>query len=326
MYGTMTESEDLPLVTVITPAYNRAEYLGEVIDSVLAQDYPEIEYIVLDDGSTDATPEVMERYDGRIVARSHENIGETQTVNVGLSMARGEIVGVVNSDDPLLPGAIRRVVEALDSNDDVVVVYPDWNMIDSQGDLVQAVHTHDYHYSDMLRWHHCVPGPGAFFRRRIIEPLEGRDPQFRYVADFDFWLRAGLLGPFHRIPETLATFRLHAGGASSTGQGFEMAEEHIRLVEKIFGIADLPKEIRAVRREAFSSAYYIAGVVYGGGSSIRRKRYYLMALLYSPAKYLFEYRDRLIVILRELRAGWRGHLKAGLAALREATVGIRKRQ
>ncbi len=310
--------ESFPLVTVITPAYNRADYLEEVIRSVLAQDYPELEYIVLDDGSTDGTPEILKRYLGRIVAESHPNMGETRTVNKGFRMARGEIVGVVNSDDPILPGAIRRAVETLQSDQDLLVAYPDWKMIDGQGEIVERIRTHEYAYLDMLRWHHCVPGPGAFFRREVVERLEGRDPQFRYIADFDFWLRAGLLGPFRRIPETLATFRLHTGGATSSGKGTQMAEEHTRLVKKIFELPDLPEAVKAVRREAFSSAYYIGGCVCGDEPSLTRKRYFLLALLNCPTKYLSEYRDRLPVIARELRAGWIGHVKGGLKAARRS--------
>jgi len=306
--------DSFPLVTVITPAYNRADYLEEVIRSVLAQDYPNLEYIVLNDGSTDGTPEILKRYEGRIVAESHRNMGETGTVNKGFRMAQGEIVGVVNSDDPILPGAVRRSVETLQSDRDFLVAYPDWNMIDARGEILRTVRTHEYAYLDMLRWHHCVPGPGAFFRREVIERLEGRDPQFRYVADFDFWLRAGLLGPFRRIPETLATFRLHTGGATLSGQGARMAEEHICLVKKIFGLPGLPEAVRAVRREAFSSAHYVAGCVVGNDPPLARKRYFLAALLYCPAKHLSEYRGRLSHIADELRGGWLGHLKGGLKA------------
>lgn len=309
-----TSRDSFPLVTVITPAYNRADYLEGVIESVLAQDYPNLEYIVLDDGSTDGTLDILNRYEGRIVAASHRNIGETRTVNKGFRMARGEIIGVVNSDDPILPGAVRRAVETLQSDRDLLVAYPDWNMIDRRGEILQTIRTHEYAYVDMLRWHHCVPGPGTFFRREVIERPEGRDPQFRYVADFDFWLRAGLRGPFRRIPEILATFRLHTDGATSAGKGAQMAEEHTRLVKKIFGLPGLPESVRAVRREAFSSAYYIAGCVYGDGPSVTRKGYFVAALVYSPAKYFSEYRHRLPVIVGELRRGWLRHLKGGLKA------------
>lgn len=304
----------VPKVTVITPAYNRADYLEEVIQSVLDQDYADVEYIVLDDGSTDGTPALLDRYRDRVRVERHENMGETSTVNRGFELATGEIVGIVNSDDPLLPGAVRRAVETLDANPEVVVVYPDWDMIDAAGQPIQTICTFDYRYIDMLRWHHCVPGPGTFFRKNLADRLGGRDPQFRYIADFDFWLRAGLVGPFKRIPEVLATFRHHVGGASTSAQGARMAAEHIRLVDKIF-MLPLPAEARRVRREAYSSANWVAGVVSGGAPSYLRKKYFAKAFVYKPSKYLTEYRDRLAVILREFKAGWRGHAKAILRAV-----------
>jgi glycosyltransferase involved in cell wall biosynthesis len=294
-----------PLVTVITPAYNRANYIDEVIQSVLSQEYPNLEYIVLDDGSTDGTWAAVQRYADQIVAVSHPNMGETRTVNAGLELARGEIVGIVNSDDPILPGLIRSAVETLESDKSLVVAYPDWNMIDAHGNVIEHIRTDDYSYIDMLRRHHCVPGPGAFFRKHVANSIDGRDPQFRYIADFDFWLRAGVIGPFRRIPETLATFRWHADGASSGGQGLAMAEEHIRLVRKIFSLPNLPAAAKKVRREAFSSANYIAGVV-SGPPSREREAYFLKALVYCPEKYLSVYRERLRGIVTEFfRVGTR---------------------
>jgi glycosyltransferase involved in cell wall biosynthesis len=296
--NTSREATGSPLVTVITPAYNRADFIGGVIESVLSQDYPKVEYIVLDDGSTDGTWDVVQRYADRIVAVAHDNMGETRTVNAGLQLARGEIVGVVNSDDPILPGLIRAAVDAMEADKSVAVAYPDWNMIDAAGNVIEHIRTDDYSYVDMIRRHHCVPGPGAFFRKDVAQRLGGRDPQFRYVADFDFWLRAGLVGPFKRIPQTLATFRWHAGGASSSEAGLVMAEEHIRLVRKVYSLPELTVEAAKVRREAFSSAHYIAAVV-SGPPSVQRETYFLKALLYSPTKYLFEYRDRLRQIVQE---------------------------
>ena len=119
-----------PLVTIITPAYNRADYLRETIESILQQDYPNVEYIVLDDGSKDNTVELLEEYTGRLIWESHKNMGEIRTVNKAYGMAKGEYIAVINSDDPLLPGAISAVVDTFLNNPDVLVVYPDWQYID----------------------------------------------------------------------------------------------------------------------------------------------------------------------------------------------------
>lgn len=281
-----------PLVSVITPAYNAERYLEEVILSVQNQDYPHVEHIVLDDGSKDRTLDVMKKFDGKIRWDSHENMGEARTVNKGFSMARGEILAVVNSDDPLLPGAISTIVERLLACPGALVAYPDWLLIDGDGNTIEQVATHDYDYLSMLRWHHCMPGPGTFFRRELIGKTGGRDPSFRYSNDFDLWLRAGLLGPFVRVPETLATFRYHVGARSVSDLGQIMAEEHIRMTDNVFNAPNLSAKIQKIENEAYSSANYVAGIQCAVDDFAMRRRYFLRAIRLAPLKYLTEYRGR----------------------------------
>jgi len=252
-----------PLVSIITPAYNRASYLEETIQSVLTQDYPRIEHIVLDDGSTDNTREVLSKYTGRLIWESHPNMGEARTVNKGLSMAHGEIVAVVNSDDPLLPGAVSAAVAFLKAHPDVLVAYPDFDFIGPGSTVCGHFQVREYDYLHMVKRHQNLGGPGAFVRRKAFELAGLRDPSFKYVGDFDFWLRVGLHGPFARIPRTLATFRMHPGSASESCRGREMAEEHIRLVEKLFSLPNLPLPVQQVKREAFSWAHHVAGIAAG---------------------------------------------------------------
>lgn len=290
-----------PLVSVITPAYNRADLLEETILSVLNQGYSNLEYIILDDGSTDNTPEVIKKYKSQIKWESHNNMGETRTVNKGFSMSKGEFAMVVNSDDPLLPSAVSSLVEFMNSHPDIVVAYPDWNKIDGNGDIIEHIDTFDYSFVDMVRWHHCMPGPGAMIRKAVIDELEGRDPHFRFVADFEFWLRAGLIGQFARVPRTLATFRVHSGSVSVNAKGRgEMAREDIDLINQFYSSDRLPIEIRALRREAYSSAYYIAGVVAGDCLPALRLKMYCMAFIYRPLKYFGEYRNRLKTMIYQL--------------------------
>jgi glycosyltransferase involved in cell wall biosynthesis len=299
MHSKKDDAGGMPLVSVITPAYNRADYLEETIESVLSQDYPNLEYIVLDDGSKDNTRELLAKYDGRIRWESHENMGETRTVNKGFGMASGEIIGVVNSDDPLYPGAITQIVNKIMSDPRLLVVYPDWDLVDKDGNVVEHITTQDYSYINTLRNFHCVPGPGAFFRRRVVEMLGGRDAGFRYVADFDFWLRAGMYGPFARIPKTLATFRVHPGSATVSQKGSLMAEEHVALLRKTYSHPGLPAEAMrfAIRREACSSAYFIAGITCGDELKFKRAWYYVLSLYYAPWSYLDDRSWRMQVVL-----------------------------
>jgi hypothetical protein len=225
-------------------------------------------------------------------------MGEVKTVNKGFDMARGDIIGVVNSDDPLLPDAIHSIVEFMQSHPGIGIVYPDWDYIDAHGNKLDHIRTFDYSYINMLRWHHCMPGPGTFFRREVLTTLEGRDPQFRYVSDFEFWLRAGLAFDFARLPRTLATFRMHPNSASSSQTNERMAQEHITLVDKIYALPNLTTDALKYKREAYSSACYIAGCVCQSCDTKSRRAYFMRALRYAPLKYLGEYfRSRLIDVM-----------------------------
>ena len=275
-------------VSILTPVFNQARYIAETLDSVLSQGYPGLEYLVIDDGSTDDTPEILKTYSNRIKLETQPNMGETATVNKGVTMLSGEIVGVVNGDDPLLPGAIKAIAQRFIDEPDLAVVYPDWKMIDADGKLLEYRKIQDYDYANMVRSHNCLPGPGSFFRHDLFLKLNGRDPNFRYVADFDFWLRAGLVGRFAHIPQTLATHRWYAGGTSSAARGAAMAEEHIRVINKLFSQPNLPTTVLSVKNEAFSTANFTAGVCCGENLPLK-KTYYKKALRLSPGKYLGEY-------------------------------------
>jgi glycosyltransferase involved in cell wall biosynthesis len=273
--------KDLPLVSIITPAYNRASYLDETIQSILNQDYPNIEYIVLDDGSKDNTREVLEKYTGRLVWETHPNMGETRTVNKGLSMAHGDVVAIVNSDDPLLSGAVSTAVAFMQLHPNILVAYPDWDFIDQDSNVTGHCQVPDYEYLYMVKYHYCSVGAGAFIRRKALELTGGRDPEYKYVADYEYWLRLGLYGPFARIPRTLATFRVHPDSASVSSMGRTMAGEHIHLIKKFYSRPDLPPEVLKVRAEAFGNAYLIAGITAGSEWWLALK-YYLTAALYYP--------------------------------------------
>ncbi len=249
----------LPLVTIITPAYNRADLIEETIKSILDQKYPNLEYIIIDDGSKDDTYKVIQKYASkRVHVFTQKNMGETRTVNKGFSFAKGEIIAVINSDDPLLPSSIQTMVAYMEEHPRVLAVYPDWVMIDSNGKNIQKVHLAEYSYRKMLAEHYCIPGPGTFFRRKAIELTGGRNVAFRYIADFAFWLKLGMYGPLAHIPKTLATFRVHAGSQGIYAKGELMAAEHKKLVDWIFADKDIPTEALVDKGQAYSSAYFHA--------------------------------------------------------------------
>jgi len=270
-----------PLVSIITPVYNGERFIQETVESVLTQKYPRLEYIVLDDGSSDRTLDLLKPYDEKIRLVRHANMGHPQTVNKGFRLARGEILSVVNADDPLRPDAVEILVEPLTRQKDCIVSYPDWDLIDQNGAVIETIQSPDYDYARMVNWHKCMPGPGAFFRRSILERLSGWSEDYRYVYDFEFWLRAGLLGKFIHVHQNLAAFRWHPSSKSAGQQGKLMAAEHVRLMHNYFDLPGVSGTAGINKRQALSSAYYIAGTVTGEDEWLK-KRYFLKAWLQYP--------------------------------------------
>jgi len=254
-------AEPLPLVTVITPTFNRADMLAETIESILAQEYPRVEYIVLDDGSQDHTVEVLKRYEGRLTWVRHENMGQPRTVNRGFEMATGELICTINSDDPQPPGLLGPLVQALIDEPEVDLVYPDWDMIDDDGKFVRTVLTLDCDFVDLARWFLCDPGPGTLFRRKLLDAVGPWDPAFRYCPDFDWLLRAGLVARFRRVPQVRARWRHHSGSITAGQRSEAMARDLVALAEKFYGRDDLPREILEVRAEGYRNALITAGLL-----------------------------------------------------------------
>jgi len=247
--------KSVPRIAVIIPAYNRAGVIGRAIDSVLAQDYPALELIVIDDGSTDGSARVLERYRGRFKWEVQENRGQAATMNRGWHMSRGEILGYLSADDLLAPHAVSTSVAALERHPDAVLTYCDFNLVDPDGAVVRRVRTPDFSYEDMVAELICHPGPGAFFRRSAYEKSGDWQAQYRQYGDFDFWLRLALQGPFVRIPEVLASFRVHPGSQSFTAPSAAAAQEPVRVIDAYFAHAALPARIRALQPRAASAAH-----------------------------------------------------------------------
>lgn len=273
-----------PLVTIITPVYNAEDYIGETVRSVLAQDYPRLEHIVLDDGSTDGTSEILRACtaDPRLRLVSHANIGEAATVNRGAALAAGDIIGVVNADDPILPGLVSAAVAMLEEQPELAAVYPDWRRIDATGKPIADMTVPEFDYRVLLEQNLCLPGPGALIRRTALagEPL--RDERFRYKSDYFLWLRLGLHWQLARLPGVYATWRQHPAGASQRGRSPRMATEYIAVVEALFARSDCPGEIMHWRRLARSVACYCAGLLAIHNPAVPGRQLIMRSLALAP--------------------------------------------
>jgi glycosyltransferase involved in cell wall biosynthesis len=269
------ERSGLPSVTVLIPTYERAGCLEQAIDSVLAQDYEALELLVLDDGSTDGTPEILERYarehpPERFRWTRHDNVGQARTLNRGFELAGGELVGYLSSDDALLPGAVPALAAAFVAEPEVVVAYPAWEYIDAGGERIDTVMPEEFTLLHAIRASDPVIGPGALLRRSAIDKVGGWDPGIVYSADFEFWTRVSTLGPFRRVAENLAQYRWHEGMTGRSSTGIQIARERVAIVDRVYAGADLPPELLAVEAEAYRSAYLAGAGLLGGNAPWER--------------------------------------------------------
>ena len=260
--------QPLPLVSVVIPAYNQAAFLAETIDSVLSQSYARTEIIVLDDGSSDGTPGIVQEFQDRVTAVRHDNRGENPTVNRGLELAQGDILCIVNADDPLLPGAIEAGVAALEEDSGALAAYPDWVEIDPRGQVIRTLRLPDYALADMLLGFNVAVGPGVFLRREALQQVGKRNAELRYTGDLDYWFRVALAGGLKHIPAVLATHRVHPQAASSAAQGKVMANEVLRLMKVTIDSAAFPRELRRYRFHLLSKAHAVASHYCGDDSTL----------------------------------------------------------
>jgi glycosyltransferase involved in cell wall biosynthesis len=243
-----------PPVSLVIPAYNHGRYLEEAIESALAQDYPALELIVLDDGSRDNTREVLERYGTRFRWETHANMGQSATLTKGWKMASGEILGYLSADDRLEPHAVSESVQRLLAEPGAAATYCDFVLIDPHSRVIRAVRTPDFNYREMLLTVTCPPGPGAFFRRAAYEKAGPWDSRLRQMPDYDFWLRLGLQGQFVRIDKVLAGFRVHEASQTYGAVSAERAAEPVQIVSRLFERADVPPQLAALRDVAVAHA------------------------------------------------------------------------
>ncbi len=247
-----------PLVSIVVPSYNHERYLGAAIDSILAQDYPEVELIVIDDGSTDGSPAILKSYGARFHWEIQPNRGQVATLNRGWQMSRGDVLGYLSADDLLLPAAVSSAVSCLERNPDAVLAYCDFNLVDPNSAVVRRVRTPEFDYREMLTKMICPPGPGAFFRRSAFEKAGLWHSGFRQMLDYEYWLRLGLHGRFARIPEVLAAYRVHPGSQSFASTAQIRPEEPIKIMEAYFDGPRVPPHLREARAEALGTAHLYA--------------------------------------------------------------------
>lgn len=241
--GSSGRHSNLPRISVVTPSFNQGIYLQQTLDSVLGQGYPNLEYIVMDGGSTDSTTALLRQYEDQLsYVVSEPDNGQTDALKRGFARATGEILCWVNADDLLQPGSLFTVAEAFADDPSLLFLWGDARWIDSEGHEIEV-----HREIPFIRWvwlhnYNYIPQPAAFWRRSLYEEVGGLDVDFRMAMDSDLFLRMSHVAKLVHVPRVLASVRFHAAQRT----WMERADSHsevARLVER-----ELGRRPRAIER------------------------------------------------------------------------------
>jgi GT2 family glycosyltransferase/glycosyltransferase involved in cell wall biosynthesis len=278
-------SSDSPIASIVIPTFNRPAMLAATLATLSRQSLPATEIVVIDDGSKDkkAVREVAHSFEPIVHLVRTSNRGEAFAVNRGLNAARGEFVAILSDDDAYAPDLLETAISVLSANPAAIGSYPDWDIVDEGGQLVEQHRLPDFDRGLMLTAHWCLPGPGAVVRRSIVERIGGRDTSFRYVSDFDMWLRASALGDFIHIPRNQGIWRLHQKSTTVAASRFRMARERIRLVQKFYRDPEARERHADTRATAFAAAHLAAAAILGRTENLRAMLHLAYAAALDPA-------------------------------------------
>jgi glycosyltransferase involved in cell wall biosynthesis len=245
------------VLTIITPVYNGEKHISETIKSIISANIKiNYEHIVINDGSTDLTSSILNQYKEKIIILSQENLGESAAVNCGLMRSKGQFILVVNADDPLLTGElINQGVKILISNPSIVAVYPDWKIISDSNETKKIKILPEYSDELMIGRCRCLPGPGTLFRKDVALRIGGRSTDWKFVSDYEFWLRMSRQGVITRLPGVLAQWRESVSSTSLSQRGLSMANERIKVIESFLLENRLPLSLQ---RKARGNSHYLA--------------------------------------------------------------------
>jgi glycosyltransferase involved in cell wall biosynthesis len=206
---------NLPKITIITPSYNQVNFIERTIESVLSQNYPDLEYIVMDGGSTDGTIEVLKKYSNNVVWVSEKDRGQSHAINKGIRIATGDVIAYLNSDDLYEPGALLSVGSFINRHPNTYWLTGKCRFIDQKGHEIRKIAS--VYKTFWLLWGSYtaltvldyVSQPATFWHREVIDKVGNFDENLHYTMDYDFSLRVGKVYKLWRMNRYLARYRIH---------------------------------------------------------------------------------------------------------------------
>jgi glycosyltransferase involved in cell wall biosynthesis len=246
---------DLPRISIVTPSYNQAQFLEETIQSVLGQVYPNLEYIIMDGGSTDGSAAIIQKYAHKLAYWvSEPDEGQTHAISKGFDRATGEILVWLNSDDVYVcPDTFRQVVSLFDRYPQADAISGAGVIIDRDGQWVrQTAVLHNQAHFSQLRYRNAILQPATFFKRRILDSVK-LDTSLHYAFDWDFFIRLSRDFNLLVVNNVWAGYRMWGQNKTASGAA-ERAREQAEVVRRYLG----PLSWQYVLLRLFCSAYRVA--------------------------------------------------------------------
>lgn len=219
-----------PLVSIVTPSFNQAKYLEKTITSVINQDYPSLQYLVVDGNSSDGSQTIIKKFEARIDWWvSEADKGQAEAINKGLSRAKGKIVAWLNSDDYYLPGAVQKAVAAFNENPQVAFLYGDVLALNAEGAAINHMRYRPMTLADLMMFN-IIGQSSVFINRSLLEQVGFLDITYQFLLDHQLWLRLAQKGPVLYLPELLSAAHFHPQSKNVARAG-EFGQEAYRIVE-----------------------------------------------------------------------------------------------
>jgi glycosyltransferase involved in cell wall biosynthesis len=284
-------------VSIVTPSFNQARYLEQTLRSVLEQDYPRIEYIVVDGASTDGSMEVIEKYRDQLAFWvSEKDAGQADAINKGLARASGEIVAWLNSDDFYFPGAVASAVKAFETHPEAGLIYGDTVAVDEAGEFIHFPKYAQWFLEDLLTFN-IIGQPAVFMRRDVLSEAGTLDLSYHYLLDHHLWIRMASRAPMVYVPERWAAGRFHES-AKNVAQAARFGEEAFRILDWAESDPLVSSALGRVSRQSRAAALRINGrYLLDAGKAWDSLKSYLQSLLIHPATALVEWRRIIFAFL-----------------------------
>jgi GT2 family glycosyltransferase len=246
----MPDGSPWPRLSIVTPSYNQGQFIEETIRSVLLQGYRELEYTIIDGGSTDDSLSVIRKYEPWLAYWTSEpDDGQSDAINKGFGRATGEIVAWLNSDDLYRPGALSATARFYGKYPRTDLTYGAYVLVDQNGRQTRRLQAPRFDMARLTLWNY-IPQPTVFMRRQVLDRIGYLDRSLHYVMDYDYWLRAAIFGlRIERITRYIANFREH-GTSKSVSHETRFWVETAQVFDRMFGQRELPAELHQIERRA----------------------------------------------------------------------------